>query len=120
VCSRSSFFNAACAERWSKSGSSTTIELPEDDVNIFNVYLHTLYRNFPELGGLQSSLDAAGIDNPAETPQCLLVATYLFAHKVRDIFPANIIADQLYFICRDELSGPVESRAAGIATQHAV
>ena len=95
ICSRSAFFDKACAECWAKPDQPATIELPEDDVNVFNVYMNILYRNLPETGALQYSLNQAQKSDPAETPQSLLVKTYLLADKLRDCSSANVISDAL-------------------------
>lgn len=90
ICARSSFFEAACSARWTRSPQKP-IELLEESVKHFDIYLNIVYNStvdaaLPEEEGLTS-----------EDPEIVsrLVATYILADKLGDIEAANIIIDEI-------------------------
>ena len=115
ICSKSPFFGAACAERWSKSGQSSAIELPEDDPEVFNTYLSNLYgRSVVFSGDISGEKVEEGADRN-EVVQLQLVAIYVLADKLGDVLTANQIIAELIGYCEPDCCGLMPRAAVKVA-----
>lgn len=110
ISERSSFFKAACNERWSRADSSKTVKLPDDNAEIFSVYLNCVYKNVVITHELESA-EADVLDEPegAETETfgldptaiacekkfALPIRTYILADKLGDLKSCNLIIDEI-------------------------
>ena len=96
LCARSTFFKAACSERWN---DSKPIELPEDDPDTFDIYLYCVYKDTVDVGDLLTARPGEGEYDPGVRMLsrfgCRLVATYLLADKLGDVVTANLVVDRI-------------------------
>ena len=96
-------------ERWVQTQSLLPIKLPEDDPNIFNLYLHCLYTDKVTAGDPDITL--AGEDGLSENEKKAhrLIRTYVLADKLSDIFSTNEIIDAIidHFEIYDMAPGPL-------------
>lgn len=95
ICNRSSFFKAACSERWQQNGTLKAIELPEDDADIFDIYLYCMYGTFVDVGDLNDTLDAEEGLSTLDRTHLRLVKTYMLADKLGDIVTTNMVVDRM-------------------------
>lgn len=92
VCARSSFFRAACSERWATS-PQISIELPEDRADVFNLYLNYVYSDTVEvIRDIPASSDGFPSIEMINIPQ-YLVDVYILADKLGDLLTANTVVD---------------------------
>ena len=115
ICLRSPFFEAACSERWSKSGQSSAIELPEDDPEVFNTYLSNLYGCS---GVLSEEIRGQEVKEGADhikVIQLQLVAIYVLADKLGDVLSANQIIAELIGYCEPDCCGLMPRAAVKVA-----
>jgi hypothetical protein len=87
LCSRFSFFTAACAKQWQEH-PETPILLPDDDPEVFAFYLEVLYRDEHFVSTAIKHL--ADVDVPA------IIQTWVLADKLGDHISANIVMDYLF------------------------
>lgn len=99
MCANSSFFKAACSSQWRTSGAA--IELPEDDPNVFDDYLHCAYSNEAPAPPAQSDV-ADGEDQYNKN----LIHLYILADKLGDITTANYVMDSLVAYSEEENRAP--------------
>jgi hypothetical protein len=117
VCARSPFFAAACSERWIES-KSKSIELPEDDPDVFDIYLHCVYTNCVDVGDTEEALESEdGFDEHER--ECLrLLNTYILADKVGDVITSNMVIDEIILMSEETDLLP-SSKVTGIAASTA-
>lgn len=102
ICARSTFFDAACSDRW--SGSETrAIELPEDDPDIFDIYVNCVYNNVVDVGALEDRLAGEDRYYLENRHDARLVRSWVLSDKLRDVSASNMFIDALI-----ELSEKVE------------
>lgn len=94
ICSRSEFFRSACSDRWSESGQDP-IELPTDSPEIFDLYLHCLYKDMVDVGSLLEPIAGEEDVNANDRIDYRLVSTYILADKLRDVVTANLVMDDI-------------------------
>lgn len=101
ICSRSEFFKAACSERLTKPGETTTIELLEEDYNIFDIYLRCIYKDRVDIGDktVQIHGEARGEEFFAFEDEHRLVKAYILAEKLLDAISANLFIDEMISLC---------------------
>jgi hypothetical protein len=93
---RSTFFKAACSERWQQSGSKA-VELPEDIPDIFEIYIHCVYRDEVDLGDLSQRIGEESAEvNDDYVAFDRLIRTWCLADKLGDLVSANALMD--YFV----------------------
>lgn len=80
ICARSTFFKAACSNKWN---SSDSVKLPEDDPDVFDCYIRCLYEN---------TTCRAGND---EKVFLRSVRSWILADKLGDSRSANLFIDSL-------------------------
>lgn len=105
---RSPFFEAALSKRW--SGDGRPIELLDDEPDIFDFYLHTLYKDNVDITGegrisgesdgeyLNELDDETDGSIEAEKTMRRMVKTYILADRLGDLKSCNIIVDHLITI----------------------
>ena len=106
---RSPFFKAAFAERWNQAVEKKPIELVGDDADIFDIYLHALYRGTVDIGDVVEALagELGLADRSVDTIIGLRLAkAYIFADKVGDVVTANVLVDELKNYYCDENEVP--------------
>jgi hypothetical protein len=81
ICNRSPFFQAACAERWQAS-TPKALELPEDDADTFDVYLHTAYTGHVDVGDLEDAWVGEETLPEYDRRSLRLVNSYVLADKL--------------------------------------
>ena len=89
ICARSTFFQAACAERWNES--KTPIRLAEDDCDTFDVYLYCMCTGKIDLGDLDIAMQGEEQLSNVQRAIARLVSTYLLADELGDIPTANAV-----------------------------
>ena len=93
---RSKFFATAASERWQRNSSLETIELPEDDPDIFDIYLHCIYSNAMDVGDPEEYLQGETSDMSAQQTVFYRTAkTYMLADKLGDVMAANICLNSM-------------------------
>ena len=91
---QSTFFKAACSERW-RSSIADPIELPEDDPHIFDIYLNCLYSGNVDLGDLEHALAGERELTDEARTDLRLIKSHVLADKLGDVLTANKIIDRL-------------------------
>lgn len=82
ICPRSTLFEAACSERWSKA--KTPIKLPEEDADVFNIYVYCIYKDKIE-----------ETEDESTRLHRRLIAAYLLTNRPGDVLSCNMIVGQL-------------------------
>lgn len=108
LCARSTFFNAACSEKWSE-GPTTLIGLPDDDPALFSIYLQLLYTDRLVTEG-DDAVEAGG------TQWITLMKAYVLADKLGDTKAANAVLDD---ILKQLKRCKIGTGPSGIAMQYA-
>ena len=93
VCLRSTFFAAACSERWSQ-GRVSPICLPDYSPDVFSAYLEVLHTdrlNYGVNDEPESSLE--------RTDWVELMRLYMLADKLGDIFSADSVMNEILERC---------------------
>ena len=103
---RSPFIEAACSQRWNTPGPFRPIELPDDDIRAFDMYLNCMYTN-------RVNTDDAYDAGPGEEEWCedqrmrrLMLRTYILADKLGDIVTANLLLDGILDVYNSDQSAP--------------
>jgi hypothetical protein len=92
---RSTFFKAACSERWQQSGSKA-IELPEDIPDIFEIYIHCVYHDKVDVGDLSQRIGEESATWDDENMSFnRLIHTWALADKLGDLMSTNALMDFL-------------------------
>jgi hypothetical protein len=94
ITSHSLFFKKAMSGSW-KESEDRVIKLPEDDPEIFNVYVHHLYTG--SVAVIPEPLPADYAGAPTRKIICLL---YVLAEKLQDIKAKNSAIEALLADCR--------------------
>lgn len=118
VCARSTFFKAACSERWNDSTGMKPIELPEDDPDTFDTYLYCVYKDEVDVGDLLVARPGEGDGGKRMIARLggRLVTTYLLADKLGDVVTANLVIDKIMKLRDEEFLLP-GGRATAIVSQ---
>ncbi|KAK5124932.1 hypothetical protein LTR85_001122 [Meristemomyces frigidus] len=108
---RSSFFKAACHERWQGASTAKDVELPTDDPELFGTYLQCVYTDTVvthQDSGHNSNSDDDDISTLAD---CVmhLVKVYFLADKLGDLISCNLIIDSLITTCKERGVSPRRS-----------
>lgn len=93
ISARSTFFESAFSGRWTEASNSKTIELPEHDVNIFDIYLRCVYNNNVKI---RAEIDILGDnDNKHAALEKQLIRAWILADKLGDVAAANLLIDEM-------------------------
>lgn len=97
ICARSGFFKAACSQQLANPDDTRTVELPGEEICIFDLYLSCLYKNLADVGDTAQSIagEHVGENFAGLRTEHRLVKSYLLADKLGDVFSANIFIDKL-------------------------
>jgi hypothetical protein len=113
ICNRAPFYKAACAPCWTEA--SQPIKLPEDDPEIFDIYLHCVYTNCVDVGDLNDILAGEECSAKNMRPYRRLVRSYILADRLGDIITANMIIDEIILHSDDQLTLPSDDVIAFVA-----
>lgn len=113
ICVRSTFFAAACSDRWNIE-SPKVVPLPDDSPAVFSVYLQVLYTN-------QLVVERTEHDDPCDMTWTRSVQTYVLADKLGDRISMNLIMTEMVRQLRDrtvEVNGAHLGQAVRYAYDH--
>ena len=72
------------------------VELPDDIPEIFNAYLHCVYKDKVDIGDLSIAIHPEDESRSEATKiNCRLVLTYVLADKLADVIASNMIIDEI-------------------------
>ena len=91
----STFFKAACSDRWNNTDTPNPIKLPEDDPDLFDFYLHCVYTKSTGTENVAEALDTTERRAQRQQRQKLLIKTHILADKLGDFITANLLLDAL-------------------------
>ncbi|KAF2241953.1 hypothetical protein BU26DRAFT_391005, partial [Trematosphaeria pertusa] len=94
ICSRSAFFSKALNGNW-KEAEEKVVKLPEDDVEIFELYVQLLYTGLLPEKEKEVSEEEKPIDYHLVSEYKQLCKLYVFCDKVQDVFSKNKIVDAI-------------------------
>lgn len=95
----STFFAAACSERWTSSGTlKGVVNLPDDHPLIFDLYLRCVHTGEVDLDDLERFVfSGTDMSDPEERDEAVarFIRLYVLADKLGDCASANMIIDAL-------------------------
>ena len=114
ICAHSPFFEAACSQRWA-TATPNPIALPEDDPEVFDIYLNCVYKNCVDVGNLEDPLPSEEHYHECSRVYLRLAKTYLLADKLQDVATTNLVMDEIIRYRTSRLSIPPRGVTAFIA-----
>lgn len=101
ITKNSTFFEAACSERWQKSGSEP-IRLPDDDPDVFEMYLDALYRGEVRFSEIDDSVGESGGLFEKDPAVARLMCMWIVTDKLGDERITKLVMDCLHENCPDQ------------------
>ena len=95
ITKRSLFFEAALSKRWREGQTSEPLKLPEDDADIFDLYLHCIYTNTVDIGDLDRAFNGERYLNYNDPGYMRLARLYSLADRVQDTDTADLVMNAL-------------------------
>lgn len=110
---QSLYFRAACSDRWLKEGSKA-LKLPDDDADIFEIYLHWLYSSEVHVGDTEMTLEDEEEYGNEVRFDMRCVRLFVLADKLGDVTAANAVSDRIVDNC-EETRNLFSKRAVRVA-----
>ena len=99
IASRSTYFEGACSgRRISRDGEADSlkhVDLSNVDEQVFDIYLHCIYKDFVDIGDVEYVLTGKDELSNVETKYARLVKLWILADRLGDIVTSNMVIDQV-------------------------
>ncbi|KAF2660744.1 hypothetical protein K491DRAFT_711638 [Lophiostoma macrostomum CBS 122681] len=103
ICKRSKFFEKAMNGDW-KEAQDKNIKFPEDDPEIFSIYVQLLYKGVLSTKKLLTS-NTSEPSNVWRQEYAVLARVYVLAEMLMDVKSKNLVLDAMLSKAREEFEG---------------